>query len=134
MPHITSTATGGIDFTGYRKVAKDMNIPDGNKVTIHGGSNVSNKHFVTPRGVVTSVTDDQLEWLKSQELFNRMVKDGFLTITESKVEPEVVLPDMKLQDKSAPKTPHDYEPGKAPKTDKDQPWQATEDKAKSSRG
>jgi hypothetical protein len=133
MPHITSTATGGIDFTEYVNVTKDRNAPK-RKVSIAGGSNVSNKHFITPRGVVTHVTDEELEFLKSNFLFNRMVKGGFLTITESKVDPEVVLPDMEIQDKSAPKTPNDYEPGKAPKTDKEQPFQAIEDKAKSSRG
>lgn len=53
------------------------------KVLILGKANVINSQtLVTPRGVATEVTADELVLLKGNKHFNRHVELGFLTIDE----------------------------------------------------
>jgi hypothetical protein len=103
MPYVFSTSSASVDYVMYKPTLKGQhNIPD-KKVTIKGGSNVFNGMY-TPRGVATKVTDDELEFLKNNPVFKQHLDAGFLTISDKEKDPEVVLPDMKFQDASAPKT------------------------------
>jgi hypothetical protein len=50
-------------------------------IVINGGAGVANKRtLITPLGVVTQVTDEQLEQLKREPAFQGHMKDGFITI------------------------------------------------------
>lgn len=89
------------------------------KITIKGGANVADKRTIlTPRGVSTEVTDEQVEMLKKHPIFREHLKGGYVTIVETKYreEAEKVVDDMAKKDGSAPKTPADYK--KKPKIKK----------------
>lgn len=112
---IYSTLTAPQQYTVYQ----DGPVNDGLKtkvkvahVFVGGGANVSNKHFVTPLGAVTEVSEDELQLLRGNWCFNDHVKNGFITVQETgkkmDVE-EVVKSDMKPKDKSAPLTKKDME-------------------------
>lgn len=72
---------------------------------INGKANIMNKHFMTPKGAVTMVTEEQLKRLEGIPQFKQFVDGGFLTVEKKKVEAEEVAKNMKPKDKSAPLTP-----------------------------
>jgi len=79
---------------------------------------VASKHFVTPEGVVTQVTDKQLELLEANEVFRLHRSNGFLKVHRSeKMDTSGLTP----EDESAPITPKHYAKRgkKAPKTVKE---------------
>jgi hypothetical protein len=116
MPHVYSTATAGQDYIQYEKGPNDTPIPV-RTVRIAGGANLANKNFLTPRGVSSTVTDDELEFLKKHPHFQHHMKAGFMTYDEKKRASDIddVVGDMKAADKSAPKTPKDFEKGNGAK-------------------
>lgn len=85
------------------------------KVLIQGGHLVSNKHFVTPIGVMTVVSDEDMEMLKNNDAFKRHIAKGFITFQKKKTDPEKMARNMAEKDGSSPLTPKDYE--KAEKID-----------------
>lgn len=104
MPYVYSTATSSIRYSEY-KTAKDVNTIV-RSVTIAGGANVANKHLITPLGVATRVTDDELEFLMKDLSFKKHLERGFMKIEKTKKDPEVVVAKgMELRDASAPETP-----------------------------
>ena len=108
MPHIISTLTNNNTYATYRKGGGDIPIVD-KKVTIAGGANVAGKHLVTPQGVVTSVTNEELEFLKGHQNFQNHMKRGFVKIAKSSVsDPNKAAAGMEARDESAPITPDDY--------------------------
>ncbi len=114
MPYVYSTSTAGVDFTGYRpRIPGQHNVVD-RKVSIAGGSNVANKNLITPIGVPTKVTDEELAFLREHEVFNRMMKNGFFKVVKDKAEPEAVIADMETRDESAPFVPGDFTADKEP--------------------
>ena len=115
MPYVYSTATNSITYVEYEKNApRDISIPkkwpDGKpmKVMIHGGHGIANKHFLTPKGVVTQVTDNEMEWLLTNPSFKKHVERGFMVYDKKKVEPSKKAKDMEDKDGCAPVTPSDY--------------------------
>lgn len=74
-------------------------------VVIKGGANVSNKHLWTPRGVVTEVTEAQLDALNRHKVFAAHMKNGFIAISLQKQEADRVAQDLAGADGSAQETP-----------------------------
>lgn len=118
MPYIYSTLTNSINCADY--VASEGGTPRKTRsVFIAGGSNVADKHLITPLGVVTEVSEDDLKFLKTNKMFNRMIERGFLKVESKKAEPEKVAADMVGRDESAPLVPNDFdEDGKGAKPSK----------------
>lgn len=81
------------------------------KATVHikGGTGVANDRLVTPLGVMTEVSDEQLEQLEQNHGFQMHKKNGFITVQKKKADPEKVAGDMNAKDASAPLTPSDYD-------------------------
>lgn len=77
-------------------------------ILVKGGAGVADSRLVTPRGVVTTVTDDELESLLDSKVFNRHLERGFVTVSTAKEDPEAVAADMASRDASAPVVPEDY--------------------------
>lgn len=105
-----NTMTAGVTYTLYEENPSGLNVVKA-QVDIAGGANVPNKNLVTPLGVVTEITDDQLDILKQIPLFHEHVKNGFLVIQKRKDDVEAVVPDMVSRDDSAPLTPNDFVDG-----------------------
>ncbi|MCQ2299920.1 MAG: hypothetical protein MJZ81_07350 [Bacteroidales bacterium] len=52
-------------------------------VTIKGGANVKDRYsLATPAGMVTEVTDQELEFLQRNEAFKRHVERGFMKVMD----------------------------------------------------
>lgn len=110
MPgYVYSTLTCPNEYTEWVKVGDQQNVLK--SVKIQGGHGLMNNNFITPLGVVTEVSDEDIEFLERNDAFNFHRKNGFVTIEKKKIDTEKAAANMKLKDKSAPITPADYEKG-----------------------
>lgn len=114
MPYILSKLSNTQCYTQYVKGVNDINNVV-ETVVIKGGADVINKKTLeTPNGVVTEVTEQQLDILKQNKDFNRHVELGFITViehkpSEEKVEEKAIeMP----KDNSRQKTAKDYKKAK----------------------
>jgi hypothetical protein len=108
--YIYSTLTSSVRYALWKKGGQDLKVKD-SEVLIKGGANVADKNFVTPQGVITIVTDEQLAALEENKVFRRHRARGFLTVVRDakKAEVEEVVSDMVGRDPSAPLVPEDYD-------------------------
>lgn len=116
MPYITSTLSSGVNYAIYGKTAGGLPVIK-KEITINGGSNVINKLFVTPHGVVTEVSDEDLELLEAHPLFKRHKEAGFIKVSKSA---KLDISSMEEKDKSAQLVEKDFtkKGKKAPKVAK----------------
>lgn len=77
-------------------------------ITIEGGHGVATKQLVTPQGAVTAITEEDLELLEKNPVFQTHKTNGFIRYTRIETKPEKVAKDMEEKDASAPKTPEDF--------------------------
>ncbi len=75
---------------------------------VKGGHGVANDRLVTPLGVVTEVSDEQLAELEKNFVFQMHKKKGFLVVRAKNADPEKVVSVMNLKDPSAPLTEADF--------------------------
>ena len=118
MHYVYSTITCDTSYPEYvDNTNKDLGVikkrPDGKPMTviINGGHGVANKHMFTPRGVVTRVSDEDMEYLKANVNFKRHVAAGFITFEKKEVDVEKRAESMNDKDGSAPLTPKDFQEG-----------------------
>lgn len=105
--YVYSTLSSSQRYTAYDG---NKDLPRAQKsVLIKGGANVADKHFQTPRGVVTQITEEQLAFLKKDPMFQRHVERGFITYDEKRVDVEKVASNMEGRDTSSPLEPGDFE-------------------------
>ena len=112
---VVSTMSGDVEYTAYarKQEGKDLrNIPV-KSVCIKGGQGVmKRRELITPyNGVVTEVSDSDIEMLRSNPIFKRHEQRGFVRIvdfeSERKVAP-MVQNEMTAEDDSAQLTPEDF--------------------------
>lgn len=112
--YVYSTLSANMDYTGWVDGGGDLPRVEW-AVRIGGHANVANKHFDTPRGVITGISSEELELLKSNPIFLMHEKNGFITVEQSNEDIEKVVADMEGRDQSAPLVPEDFEAeGKEP--------------------
>jgi len=113
--YVFSTLSTDTAYTDYADGGGDMPVVK-STITIKGGANVADKNLVTPMGVMTKVSEDQLASLKNNKVFQLHEQNGFIKITEKAygVEEVVVGEGMAEKDASAPLTPADYEDRNGP--------------------
>lgn len=117
MHYVYSTATCDIAYGVWIKGGNDLPIRT-RAIVIKGGAGVANKHLITPRGVVTEVSDEELALLEQDEAFQRHVEHGFIRVERAKIDPEKVAADMTGRDEASPLVPQDFAKKKRPKTRK----------------
>ena len=122
--YVYSTATCSGSYVEYH-ASKDVGTIK-RKVTIQGGHGVASLahhgalgNIHTPQGVVTEVSDDDMEFLKQDKNFLRHVAAGHMKFEKKKIDPAKAISDMNLKDGSAPLTPADFD--KSDNSDKDTP-------------
>lgn len=120
--YVTSTLGQDVHYTDYRPGGADL-PQKGEGVTIYGGTAVmDSKRLVTPQGVVTSITPEDLEILERNNVFQQHRDNGFVTVSDVNRDPEVtVAGGMEQKDNSAQLTKHDFEEGAAPVSPHDEP-------------
>jgi len=113
--YIYSTMTGSVAYALYKRLHGELiQEVEGTRVLINGNSHVAvatnplKTHFMTQKGAVTVVTDEQLELLKNNPVFDIHLKNGFIKI-DSKKDIDNAIRDLNKKDKSAPYCPEDYE-------------------------
>jgi hypothetical protein len=109
MPFVYSTLTNTNAFILYANTnAHSLGVAL-QRIEIKGGHGMKNpKGLDTPRGVVTQITDEELEILKKDYSFMQHVKDGWITFDDKKIDPEKKADNMADKDGSAPLTPKDF--------------------------
>lgn len=114
MPYIYSTLTSDNTYVIYANGGADLKIKT-HQITIKGGTGIANDRLITPLGVVTQVSDEDLTLLENNSVFKTHKENGFIVVqsTGKESDPEKVASDMETQDESSPITPSHY------KTDKD---------------
>lgn len=107
--HVYSTLTNDYKYTNWSRPSDVTKYPEIiSEVLIKGGANRATDRLVTPLGVRTEVTDQQLESLEQNVTFNRHKKLGFILVTTDKEDADdVARRSMTPKDKSAPVTPND---------------------------
>lgn len=103
---IFSTLASDVAYTNHAQGGGDMPI-ELPPVVVKGGAGVANDRLVTPRGVATRVTEEQVEYLRQNEIFKLHEKNGFVMVSESAGDPDTVAADMTGRDNSAPIVPQD---------------------------
>lgn len=99
--YIYSTLTADQLYTSYK--ASVNGVPQAtSKILVKGGANLMTKALVTPQGVVTEITPEELAELRTNEVFKLHEKNGFIKVSEAKTDVEKVVPDMVGRDQSAP--------------------------------
>lgn len=119
MPHVISTLASSTDYVGFI-VNTDKNggphIPN-RRVSIKGGSGVANRQHalaegvLTPDGVATKITDEDLEFLESNEHFKKHLALGHVRVVKHATPAAKVAKDMSKKDPSAPLTDADFKDG-----------------------
>jgi len=104
--YVYSTLASDVNYTNHVPGGGDLPI-ELPPVHIKGGAGVANDRFVTPRGVATEIDEEQLAYLRANEVFKMHEKNGFIEVSESKVDPDIVAADMTGRDNSAPIVPQD---------------------------
>ena len=74
---IFCTLASDVAYTNHAQGGGDMPI-ELPPVVIKGGAGVANDRIVTPRGVATEVTEEQVEYLRQNEIFKLHEKNGFI--------------------------------------------------------
>ena len=83
--YIVSHESASVEFPRYVRTKAGIDIKG--SVLINGGAGVINKKTMeTPKGVVTEVTKEELEFLKTQSLFNEKVEAGSYEIVDGEKE------------------------------------------------
>ena len=110
MYYIESTLANSVTYCKYDTSRKDMNILQ-EQVTIKGKTGVQDRKtlFSLEGGTITSVTDEQFEWLQQDSLFNFHKKRGFIKVYKNKsdAEKQAAKP-AEEKDKSAQLKPEDF--------------------------
>ena len=109
MSYIVSYESASVDFPKYIRTKAGIDVEG--VVSIKGGAHVIDKKTMeTPKGVITEVSKEDLEFLKTQYLFNEKVKNGSLEIVENeKKAEEKAKKNKKQKDAGAQLTAKDFE-------------------------
>lgn len=114
MGFITSKMAAPVTYAFYTKGANRINVVT-DEITVNGGAGVINKRSLeTPQGVVTELTDEQIDKLKSHPVFKMHLTNGAVAILGTEKEAKKAEEDLK-KDKSSQLTPEDYEKGNSEK-------------------
>lgn len=79
-------------------------------VVIKGGAGIATKHFITPQGVVTTITDAEHARLVADPVFKLHKDNGFLHVEQGRArDAEAVAANMSAGDPSRPLEPGDFD-------------------------
>lgn len=109
MAYVYSTLSTDQEYRGYREGGDVKTVKW--SVTVKGGANIASKNLITPKGVLTIVSEEELALLNENAQFNRHKERGYIVIEKREEKAEKVAKNMKKKDESAPLTHSDFKPG-----------------------
>lgn len=92
----------------YSTLSNDQRyrLKDGRTVLVAGKANVANKQLVTPKGVVTSISEDEFNQLQENIVFQAHARNGFIAGSHDRQNPETFASrNLAGADKAAQDTP-----------------------------
>lgn len=98
---IYSTLASDMNYTNHAKGGADMPV-ELEPVFIKGGAGVANDRLITPMGVATMVTAEQLDQLRANTVFQMHEKNGYVIVSEERGDPEKMAAEMNSNDPSRP--------------------------------
>lgn len=105
--YIVSHESASVEFPKWVKTKTGVDA--NGSIIINGGAGVINKKTMeTPKGVITEITKEDLEFLKTQSLFNEKVANGSYEIVENEKKAKESSKKGK-KDKGAQLTAKDFE-------------------------
>lgn len=108
--YIYSTLSTDMRYTEYKEPISGETISViKHSVQINGRANVADKNFITPRGVMTKVSDEDFAMLSKNALFELHRKNGYISFEKKQADVDKVIVNMKKRDQSAPITPEFYD-------------------------
>jgi hypothetical protein len=112
--YVYSTLANDQKYVTYKPLqeGQDIGVID-ESVLIEGKANVATKNLVTPRGLVTKVSEAQYKILEKCPAFKKHVENGYISVTKKEAKLDKVLGGMVVveRDVSAPTTPDWYKKG-----------------------
>ena len=105
--YIVSHESASVEFPKWIKTKTGVDA--NSSIVIKGGAGVIDKKTMeTPKGVITEITKEDLDFLKTQSLFNEKVKQGSYEIVENEKKAKESSKKGK-KDKGAQLTAKDFE-------------------------
>ena len=115
--HVYSTLSTDMSYTHWHPAPDGGSLAvEGKTIFIQGGANVAQRaknstDIWTPLGRRTEVSDEDMELLEKNLVFQLHVKNGFVTVQKKSADVEKVVADMKRNDLSAPLTEANFPEG-----------------------
>lgn len=114
--YVYSTLASDVAYTNH--VAGGGDIPVAlPPVLIRGGAGVANDRIITPQGVMTEVTGEQLDYLRENPVFKLHEENGYVLVSSDEIRIESAVADMNGRDESAPLVPQDLPKDSQPKAE-----------------
>lgn len=111
---LLSTLTASQLYTTWKKGGGDLPLVE-RQILVAGGANVADKRLITPRGVVTRISAEDFDLLKTSPAFMQHFEAGYITTSTAEVrDPDRAAEGQTAKDGGAPLTPDDFDPDKAP--------------------
>lgn len=116
MPHVISSLANAQAFHLYEAL-KPEQLTAGmtprvlKTVHIKGGSGIADRALVTPHGVVTTVSEEDLNTLRQIDAFKDFEKNGYMVVEEGGSTPaaDKFASEMNVDKGSQPRSPAHYE-------------------------
>lgn len=108
MVCIVSYESQDVEFPRY--VRTKTGVEAQSAILIKGGANVINKKTMeTPKGMITEITEEELEFLKTQYLFNfKLEKGSYEIVSNEGKAKEKIKKSTRKKDKGAQLTAQDF--------------------------
>lgn len=116
--YVYSTLASDVLYQNHAPGGADLPVVI-SEVMVKGGAGVANDRLTTPRGVATEITEQQAEALRANPVFAMHEQNGFVQISDARVDADVAAADMTGRDNSAPIVPEDLKPEERPVGDED---------------
>lgn len=116
MPYVLSKLSNSQVYTKYIKGANGINQAV-KSILIKGGADITDKNLITPQGVITEVSSEDLEVLKENKVFQQHLENRMVEYFG--IKPNIEKKTEKMsKDKSKQLTKKDFEEQgiKAPET------------------
>jgi len=114
MHYVYSTLATDMKYVEWQeapKGAKDYIPTEKASVVIKGGAGVVTKNLITPMGVATAVSDEEMAILQQSSVFKAHERNGYIRIESKRMDPEKAASDMEGRDESAQAVEADFKKG-----------------------
>ena len=104
--YVFSTLSSDMRYQNHQPGGADLPVVVAD-VFVAGGAGIANDRLITPRGVMTKVTEQEAEALRQNPIFKMHEKNGFVQISTAEGDADKAAADMTGRDQSAPVVPQD---------------------------